>query len=159
MFTHGRCPLDGLLSNIYREVSYCHKAKDSHRGQAATCLCARRGGNKQSGAGVGVLSNKGLAEPGGSSAFGGSPALSRRELRHMEETMKYLRLVVCAALGLGGGAIAQAAPIAASHSDVLSESSEFVLATERGENRQGNRNERQGYRQENRSERQEHRGR
>ncbi|CAJ0878862.1 hypothetical protein AMST5_03007 [freshwater sediment metagenome] len=73
--------------------------------------------------------------------------------------MRYFGLAVCAAVGLGCGAIAQAAPMVVSHSAVISKASEFVLATERGENRQGNRNERQGNRQGNRSERQHNRGR
>ena len=77
----------------------------------------------------------------------------------MKRTIKPLGLAVCGALGLGCGAIAQASPMAVSHSAAVSKASEFVLATERGENRQGNRNERQGYRQENRGERQHNRGR
>ena len=68
-------------------------------------------------------------------------------------------LVVCASLGLGYGAIAQAAPTPVLHSAVVSKSGEFVLAASRQENRQGNRNERQGNRQGNRSERQHNRGR
>jgi hypothetical protein len=77
----------------------------------------------------------------------------------MKRITHTLGLAVCAALGLGCVAIAQAAPVVVSHSAVVSKASEFVLATERRENRQGNRSERQGYRQENRSERQENRGR
>jgi hypothetical protein len=76
----------------------------------------------------------------------------------MKRTIKPLGLAVCGALGLGC-VVAQASPMAFSHSATVSKASEFVLATERGENRQGNRNERQGYRQENRSERQHNRGR
>jgi len=56
-------------AKFFRDVSDRHKAKDAHRGRAAAYLRALTGGNKQSGAcvirvGVGVLSNKGLAEPG-----------------------------------------------------------------------------------------------
>lgn len=52
-------------AKIFRDVSYCNKAKDAHRGQAATCLRAFTGrerakrGSRCRG-GVGALSNKGL---------------------------------------------------------------------------------------------------
>jgi hypothetical protein len=42
------CTEERSAAKIFRDVSYCHKAKDAHRGQAAACLRALSGGNKQS---------------------------------------------------------------------------------------------------------------
>jgi hypothetical protein len=39
-------------AKFFHDVSYCHKAKDAHRGIAAACLCALAGRNTLSGARV-----------------------------------------------------------------------------------------------------------